>query len=155
MSVKADAETLRSIPIFSECDPMHLQLIAFSSERQSFAPGALLIEQGQTGTAAFLVLNGQADLFDGREHLIGAASPGAFLGETAMIGAGAYAVTARARTPLTAARISRGLFMRVAEEYPEFGQAVFRALGARLGGLASDLLAARPAFDQAKPFSRL
>jgi len=155
MSVRADAETLRSIPIFAECDAVHLQLLAFSSERQAFAPGANLIEQGQAGTAAFLVLSGQADIFSGNDRLTGAAGPGAFLGETAMIGAGSYAVTARARTPLTAARISRGLFMRVVEEYPDFGRAVFHTLGARLQDLAADLMSARPAFDKAKPFSRL
>ena len=39
MSVRADVETIRNIPIFSECEPAHLQLLAFSAVRENFAPG--------------------------------------------------------------------------------------------------------------------
>lgn len=158
MSVRADAETLRSIPIFADCDPVHLQLLAFASERQLFRAGETLIEQGQAGISAFLVLNGEADLLverNGNEEVIGSAGPGALLGEVAMIGGAAYSVTARARAPLAAASISRNLFMRVAEEYPEFGRSVFRALGGKLEGSMADLLSAQVLFDQAKSFSSL
>ncbi|MGH6854460.1 MAG: cyclic nucleotide-binding domain-containing protein [Aestuariivirga sp.] len=158
MSVRANAETLRSIPIFAECDPVHLQLLAFGAERQQFKAGGSIIVQGLTGAAAFLILSGEADLLADRgrqEEIIGSAGPGALLGEVAMIGEVPYSVTARARVPVTAARISRSLFMRVAEEYPEFGKAVFRALGDKLDGSMSDLLEAQVLLDQAKSFSNL
>ncbi|MBC8036554.1 MAG: cyclic nucleotide-binding domain-containing protein [Rhizobiales bacterium] len=158
MSVRADAETLRGIPIFAECDPVHLQLIAFASERQQFKAGEALIVQGQAGTYSFLILNGDADLIverNGHEDFLGTAGPGAFLGEVAMIGSVPYSVTARARTALSAARISRNLFMRVAEEYPDFGKAVFRALGGKLDGSISDLLSAQVLLDRAKSFTSL
>jgi CRP/FNR family cyclic AMP-dependent transcriptional regulator len=157
MSVRADAETLRSIPIFAACDPVHLQLLAFSSERRMFSAGEVVIAQGQTGAAAYLLLNGQADLLsEGKSGLVtlGTAGEGALLGEVAMIGDVPYSITAVARTPLAAARIARSLFMRVAEEYPDFGAAVFRALAHKLEGSMSDLTAVQPMFDRAKPFSR-
>jgi CRP-like cAMP-binding protein len=157
MSVRADAETLRSIPIFAACDPVHLQLLAFSSERRTFNAGDALIAQGQAGAAAYLLLSGQADLFtEGASGPvnIGAAGEGAFLGEVAMIGDVPYSITAIARTPLSAARIARSLFMRVAEEYPDFGAAVFRALAHKLEGSMSGITAVQPLFDRAKPFSR-
>jgi len=62
MSVRADVETLRGIPVFSECDAVHLQLLAFSAVRQSFSPGEFIIRQGNKGTAAFLILSGEARL---------------------------------------------------------------------------------------------
>ena len=46
MSVRADVETFRSIPIFSECDAVHLQLLAFSAARQNFSAGEFIIRQG-------------------------------------------------------------------------------------------------------------
>ena len=65
MSVRADVETIRNIPIFSECEPAHLQLLAFSAVRESFAPGKTLVAQGQPGTAAYLILSGQVDVSTG------------------------------------------------------------------------------------------
>jgi len=158
MSVRADAETLRSIPIFADCDPVHLQVLAFASERQQFKAGESLIVQGEQGTSAFLILSGEADLLierNGTQDTIGRAGPGALLGEVAMIGGAAYSVTARATASISAAKIGRGLFMRVAEEYPEFGKTVFRALGGRLDGSMADLLSAKVLFDHAKSFSSL
>jgi CRP/FNR family cyclic AMP-dependent transcriptional regulator len=157
MGVRADAETLRGIPIFAACDPVHLQLLAFSSERCTFRTGEVLMTQGQPGAAAYLLLNGEASLSSEAASgpvILGTAGPGAFLGEVAMIGDVPYSITAIAKTPLSAARVTRSLFMRVAEEYPDFGAAVFRALAHKLEGSMSDLAAVQPMFDRAKPFSR-
>ena len=155
MSVKADAETLRTIPIFEGCDTVHLQVLAFASERQQFPPGETLIAQGQPGASCFLILNGEADLMTEEDPAIGSAGPGALLGEVATIGGVPYSVTAKARTALTAAKISRSLFMRVADEYPEFGKAVFKALGGKLDEAMSDLKSAQLLLDRAKSFSSL
>jgi CRP-like cAMP-binding protein len=155
MSVRADAETLRSIPIFSGCDPVHLQVLAFASERQQFRTGETLFTQGEPSASCFLILNGEADLMTDQDQAMGSAGPGALLGEVATIGGVPYSVTAKARTALTAAKISRSLFMRVADEYPEFGKAVFNSLARKLDGAMSDLLSVQVLLDRAKSFSSL
>jgi CRP/FNR family transcriptional regulator, cyclic AMP receptor protein len=155
MSVRADAETFRSIPIFSGCDPVHLQLLAFSAARQNFDEGDLVIKQGVRGAAAFLILSGRADIFGDGAVRIGSAGPGAMLGEVAMIGDSPYTVTARASEATATARIDRALFMRVANEYPEFGVAVFKALAVKLGTAMDELALTRQAFDEAKSFKNL
>ena len=96
MSVRADAETFRSIPICSACDPVHLQLLAFSAARQNFEAGDLVLKQGYRGGAAYLILNGRVDVSSDESGKIGSAGPGALLGEVAMIGDSPYAITARA-----------------------------------------------------------
>ena len=154
MSVRADAETFRGIPIFAECDPVHLQVLAFSSERQMFAAGEVLIKQGLRGGAAYLSLSGHADIAVEGEKA-GSAGPGALLGEVGMIGDVPYSVTARASEVLTAARIDRGLFLRLAREYPDFGSAVFNALARKLDTSLLDLDLARQMFEQAKTFKGL
>lgn len=155
MSVRADAETFRSIPLFAECDAVHLQLLAFSAARQSFEPGDVIIKQGLTGGAAYLILSGRCDLSTEAAGKIGSAGPGAMLGEIAMIGDGPYAITARATESLATARIDRSLFMRVVREYPEFGAAVFHALSKKLDGSMDDLTLARHAFEHARSFRNL
>lgn len=157
MSVRADAKTLQSIPIFADCDPVHLQVMAFAAERQQFLAGEALIHCGETGDSAYLILSGQAEIrvpAARQNEIVGQAGPGAFIGEAAMIGDVPYSVTVTALTPLVAARIDRQLFMRVAGEYPEFGAAVFKALASKLDLAMVDLNAVRGHFEQAKPFSR-
>ena len=154
MSVKADAETFRSIPIFSDCDPIHLQLLAFSSERQMFAGGDVMLKQGLKGGSAYLILSGKADVFSGDDK-VGEAGPGAMLGEVGMIGDVPYSVTARASEAMTAARIDRSLFMRLATEYPEFGAAVFRALARKIDVSMLDLGQVQQKLEQAKSFKSL
>jgi CRP-like cAMP-binding protein len=155
MSVRADAETFRSIPLFANCDAVHLQLLAFSAVRQGFETGDLVIKQGLRGGAAWLILSGRVDILSEPPGRIGSAGPGALLGEIAMIGDSPYTISARATELLTAARIDRELFLRVAREYPEFGAAVFAALSAKLDSSVSELSVARRAFDQARSFKSL
>ena len=155
MSVRAEADTFRSIPIFADCDAMHLQLLAFSAVRQPFAEGDVIIKKGVKGGAAFLILSGHADIMSNEAIRIGSAGPGALLGEVAMIGDLPYTLTARASEPVQAARIDRSLFMRLAREYPEFGVTVFNALARRLDLSMSDLDTARHAFERARSFKSL
>ena len=79
MSVKADGETFRRIPIFAECDPVHLQVLAFSAIRQSFAAGETLMREDDPADAAFLILSGETTLRARREGAIGTAGAGALL----------------------------------------------------------------------------
>jgi CRP-like cAMP-binding protein len=155
MSVRADVETLRSIPILSECDAVHLQLLAFSAVRQNFAAGEFVIRQGNKGTAAFLILNGEVRLSSTDAGPLGSAGEGALLGEVAMIGDRPYSVTATAVDTVSTARIDRELFMRVAREFPEFGTAVFNMLARRLDLVMGDLDAARRQFESARSFNSI
>ena len=155
MSVRADAETLRQIPIFAECELLHLQLIAFASERQQFGSGEPIISQGKKAKSAFLLLSGHADiqqLSGSQNQSIGRAEPGALLGEVAMIGRSTYAITAMALGSASTARIDHGLFLRVANEYPEFGHSVFRVLARRLENSMRDFDGVREQFTRAKSF---
>ena len=155
MSVRADVETFRSIPIFSECEPAHLQVLAFSAGRENFASGKTLIVQGKPGKNAYLLLTGKVELSTQEDGLVGMAGPGALLGEVAMIGGNPYSLTARAVEAVTTAKIDRELFMRVAGEFPEFGASVFRTLARKLDLSMKDLGEARTLFEKARSFRNL
>jgi CRP-like cAMP-binding protein len=131
MGVRADAESLRRIPIFSSCETVPLQVLAFAAEREKFAPGKTVIAEGGSARSAYFILEGTA-LVSRAKQTVGMAEPGTLLGETAMLGSHRYMVTAVAETQLVVARIDSALFQRVATEYPEFGDAVLQALSDRL-----------------------
>lgn len=157
MSVRADAGTLRRIPIFADCDPVPLQVLAFAAERQHFAAGDRIIEEGGEGKSAYLILNGRAEIrstLNSRTIALGHADPGALLGDMAMIGSVPYAVTATALTMVVTARIDRSLFLRVADAYPDFGSAVFKATARRLDGSLQDLNAVKGLLDSARSFTK-
>jgi CRP-like cAMP-binding protein len=154
MGVRADAESLRRIPIFSGCEAVPLQVLAFAAERERFAAGNTIIAEGGNARSAYFVLDGNALVRRGPD-VIGLAEPGSLLGETAMLGSFRYAVTAVAETPVSVARIDTDLFRRVAAEYPEFGDAVLQALSDRLGMTVRELDEVRVKLTRARSFSGL
>jgi CRP-like cAMP-binding protein len=62
MSLAKDVEVLRSIPIFAKIEPAKLKLLAFTSERLEFMDGDEVCHQGDFGDAAYIILDGQADV---------------------------------------------------------------------------------------------
>jgi len=155
MSVRADVETIRRIPLFSECEPAHLQLLAFSAVRESFEPGKTLVVQGRPGNAAYLILSGRVDISTEESGPLGEAGPGALLGEVAMIGGSPCSITASAVEDVMTARIDRDLFLRVAQEFPEFGTAVLRSLARKLELSIGDLGQAHQLLEKARSFRSL
>jgi CRP-like cAMP-binding protein len=158
MSVRADAESLRALPVFRQCDPVHLQVLAFSAEKHTFLRGEYLVEAGAPARLAYFILSGSADLRlaeKDREQTIGQAEPGSFIGEVAMIGGTRYSLSAVARDGVTAAAISRDLFNKVVQEYPEFGRAVHAVLAERLEQSVRELEGVRGIISRARSFSSL
>ena len=157
MSVRANAESLRQIPLFADCDPSHLQVMAFASERVEFAEGAEIFRSGIQGGAAYLLLSGEAEVWQTirKDRVVLAnAGPGAFLGELAMIASVAYSVNVTAKRPVSATRISRETFMRVVDEFPEFGTQVMSTLSQKLAGSINDFDRVRHMFENARTFPR-
>jgi CRP-like cAMP-binding protein len=128
--------------------------MAFAGERRAFRPGETIIKQGAAADAAFFILNGSAELFQG-ERKLGEAQPGALLGESAMLAGSLYSITATASDELSAVRIDNALFKRVASEYPEFGRAVLDALSERLGSSVKELESIRQMLNRTRGFSQL
>lgn len=154
MSIRADAESLRHIALFRECDSVPLQVMAFAAERQNFMPGENIITEGQAASAAFFIMSGEASV-QSKHQEIALAEPGSMLGETAMISKARYAVSAIAKLPVQCARIDHGLFLRVVAEYPDFGRAVAMALSKRLEQSMREFDSVRSMIGKGRGFSDL
>ena len=62
MSLAKDVEVLRNIPLFAKVEPAKLKLLAFTSERLEYMSGDELFHQGDYGDAAYIILEGEADV---------------------------------------------------------------------------------------------
>jgi CRP/FNR family transcriptional regulator, cyclic AMP receptor protein len=62
MSLTKDMGVLRNIPLFAKVDPAKLKLLAFTSERLAYLSGDELFHQGDHGDAAYIILEGGADI---------------------------------------------------------------------------------------------
>jgi len=62
MSLKREYEVLRRVPIFAAIEPSKLKLLAFMCERVGFDPGNRLMQQGDPADAAYLIIEGHAEV---------------------------------------------------------------------------------------------
>ena len=155
MSVRSDIELLRKVPLFTDIEPVQLQVLVFSAERIEVAAHDTLFIAGTQVGAGHLVLKGQGEVLKeegGETGPVARVEAGAFLGELAMIGNLPATVTVRATTRLKVLRISHELFLRVCGEFPEIGAKVVQALARRLDNSLEDLRQAQIVLDRASPF---
>ena len=102
MSLLQEYELLRRVPFFAEIEPARLKLLAFMSERVGFDPGKALCRQGDPADAAYLIIEGEADiLVDTPSGALKLATLGAndIVGEMAILGDVPRTATVQAKTP--------------------------------------------------------
>ncbi len=135
MSLQQEVELLRKIPMFANIEPAQLKLLAFTSERLSYASGEVLCRQGDTGDAAFLIIAGEADVTIETEKgplTVATLGDHDFVGEIAILCDVPRTATVTARSDLKALRIEKDLFFRLIGEFPEIAKEVMRELSRRL-----------------------
>ena len=113
MSLNKDVEVLRNIPLFAKIDPTKLKLLAFTSERLQYLSGDELFHQGDDGDAAYVILEGEADiLVDTPKGSIKVARLGKndIIGEIAVLCDVPRTATVVARRPRDAARFEGRVF---------------------------------------------
>jgi CRP-like cAMP-binding protein len=150
MRVKADVRVLQRIPLFADSEAGHLQLLSFASKRIELEKGSILFRKGTSGAAAYLILEGTAEVYESPEasgDVVATAESGALLGELSMIADVAYGVTVKTASLFAAQKIDRDLFLRVVSEFPEFGTAILQKLAARLDLSMEALSRVRPLFQ--------
>lgn len=135
MSLQQEFELLRKIPMFANIEPAKLKLLAFTSERLSYADGEALFQQGDPGDSAYLIITGQADVtIDTEKGPLSVATLGNndFVGEIAILCDVPRTATVTARSDLVALRIKKDLFFRLIAEFPEIAREIMRELADRL-----------------------
>ena len=135
MSLLQEYELLRRVPFFADIEPARLKLLAFMSERVGYDAGKTLFRQGDRGDAAYLIIEGEADIIvETPSGPLTVATLGAndFVGEMAIIGDVPRTATVQAKGRLVALRIAKDPFMRMVREFPAMALSIMRELAHRL-----------------------
>lgn len=135
MSLKQEFELLRRVPIFADIEPSKLKLLAFMSERVGFDPGKQLMQQGDPADAAYLIIDGYAEVIletPSGPVIVATLGANEIVGEMGILGNVPRAATVRAKDRLIALRISKEPFMRMVREFPTMAVSMMQELAHRL-----------------------
>lgn len=145
MSINQEVDLLRRIPLFAKIDPARLRLLAFASERISFAAGDELFHQGDPADAAYIIMDGNVDIsIDVPNGQLALAKVGRdqIVGEIGIICDVPRTATVTAKSQLTTLRIDKDLFYRLINEFPQMAVEIMRELARRLDKTNEQLRAA-------------
>ena len=145
MSLKEEFELLRRVPIFAEIEPAKLKLLAFMSERVGFDPGKPLMRQGDPADAAYLVIDGHAEVVletPGGPVVVATVGANETVGEMGILGDVPRNATVRAKDRVIVLRISKEPFMRMVREFPNMAVSIMRELAQRVDATNHQLSAA-------------
>ena len=135
MTLQKDVEVLRNIPLFKKIEPAKLKLLAFTSEHLEFVAGEALFSQGDVGDAAYILLEGDADvLVDTPKGEMRVATLGQndIVGEIAILCDVPRTATVVAKTRLVTLRVSKDGFFNLVTQFPTVGVEIMHELASRL-----------------------
>ncbi len=133
MSLKEELEVIKRIPLFSKVDPARLKLLAFASDRLTYADGQFFFHAGDQCDGAYVILEGEAEVLAGEaESLVAKLGPNDLFGEIGMICNKPRSASVRALGAVTALRIPTDVFMPMLTKFPEMAMEVTIELAHRL-----------------------
>ncbi|MDH7784087.1 CRP-like cAMP-binding protein [Ochrobactrum sp. 19YEA23] len=142
MALDDDIRILGTVGLFESFTPEQLRLLAFGAERLVLRAGRELFREGQSADCAYIVVSGNITLFHDADEgriSIRAVGPGAMLGEMALIAQTSRLTGAVAEAETEVIRISRSIFRRILEEYPEVAASLHGHISRNLLDLISEI----------------
>jgi len=135
MTLESEVQSLRQVPMFRDIDPARLKLLAFTSERVHFAPGQRFFSQGDAADAAYVILEGRADVSLSTprgEIKVAELGRNALVGEMGILSDSVRSATITAIDPTSALRIDKRVFLELLTQFPQMSIAVMREIATRL-----------------------
>lgn len=153
--LKDEVDLLRSIPMLANMPANKLKLLAFASDRVSYADGEVLFEQGDDADAAYIVISGGADVLVSsgsgkKQSKVAELGPNSFVGDMAILCDIPRTAAVRANSPLDTLRIKKEHMVDMMKESPTLAMAVLQELVQRLAKTTQDLSSARDEISRLK-----
>jgi CRP-like cAMP-binding protein len=140
MSIDDDVALLEQVPTMRLLGDSSLRMLAIGSEQRDFNTGDVLFRAGDDADAGYVVQRGSFRVEEAGAEIV--ATPGALIGELALIVAMKRPSTAIALERASVIRVARSLFQRVLESDPAAARRLRDELAMRTSQLASDILMA-------------
>jgi CRP/FNR family cyclic AMP-dependent transcriptional regulator len=132
-------DALRRSPLFEMLSSAEIDVLAELSRGVQFAPGDVLVREGEAGASLYVLVTGEVDVVraeGGTEKVLATLAAPASLGEMSLIDREVRSATLRARTPVEALQLTAENFTtfrkRSRDGFTLFALNVARVLSARL-----------------------
>ena len=116
---------LGGVPLFAGLGRSHLREISGMLQRQTYAPGRKVFEQGQPGLGLYILVSGEVEISqedeDGCRPVLSRVHPGEFFGELALLDDAPRTATATAIEETELVVFFRTSLLTLAEERPHVG----------------------------------
>jgi CRP-like cAMP-binding protein len=135
MTLDTEVQSLRQVPMFRDIDQARLKLLAFTSERVQFASGQRFFNQGDAADAAYVILEGRADVSLNTptgEIKVAELGKNALVGEMGILSDSPRSATTTAAEATTALRIDKRVFLELLTQFPQMSLAIMREIASRL-----------------------
>ena len=130
-SNKQHLETLRSVALFSACSNKELEKVARAADEIKMTAGTLIVDQGQTGREAFVVVAGEVSV-KRNNRKIATLGPGAVVGELSLLDHGPRTATAICETDCTLLVIDQRRFLGVIDDVPAISHKLLASLASKI-----------------------
>lgn len=139
-TIEDDIAFLDSIPIFHQLGVAALRILAIGAEGHGLSAGQALFTAGEVADCAYVIQRGSLSLntgLAGDAEIV--AGPGTLLGESALLIETRRPASALAREDSAVLRISRSMFLRMLEGYPDAAQRLRGLFAARADQWAREM----------------
>jgi len=140
MTIEDDIAYLERIPLLRRLGSGALRIVAIGVESYDLQPGQILFAAGDSADGAYIIQRGSVSLKperSGEPEVI--AGPGTLLGESALLAETRRPATATARESATVMRISRAMFLRMLEGYPDAAHRLREMMASRADQWAREM----------------
>lgn len=130
-SKKLQLESLKNVPLFSACTKKELEKVAKAADEIKMTEGTLIVDQGQTGREAFVILEGDIIIKrSGRK--IANLGAGDVVGELSLLDHGPRTASAICATDCTLLVIDQRRFIGVLNDVPTIAHKLMGVLASRI-----------------------
>ncbi len=130
-SKRAYIEHLRNVPLFQGCSGKDLEKIAKAGDEVHMPAGSLIVDQGQTGREAFVVLDGTV-LVKRNGKKVTTLGKGAMVGELSLLDHGPRTATVVCQTDCDLLLLDQRHLMGVLDEVPTLAHKLLATLAGRI-----------------------
>lgn len=131
MASKQHLETLQSIPLFSGLNKKEIEKVAKASDEIRMTAGTMIIDQGQTGREAFVIVDGEVEI-KRNNRKVAKLGPGNVVGELSLLDHGPRTATATCSTDCTLLVVDQRRFLGVLDAVPALSHKLLAALASRI-----------------------
>ena len=130
-SKKSYLDSLRRVALFSSCSTKDLEKIAKAGDEVTLDAGAVIVDQGQTGREAFVIISGSATVKRNGKK-VATLGAGSVVSELSLLDHGPRTATVVADTECTMLVISQRQFLAVIDAIPAISHKLLATLAGRI-----------------------